>query len=76
MEDIAAHKRAGNKIALNKLLTLLEEFTKHPVAGTGKTELLKHLLSGLWSRRINKEHRLIYEVKENTVNILSVKGHY
>lgn len=75
-EDIAAHKKVGNKAVLNKLLVLLEELTKHPFTGTGKPEPLKHQLAGMWSRRINKEHRLIYEVEQNTVFILSVKGHY
>ena len=36
----------------------------------------KHELTGCWSRRINREHRLVYEVIENSVFILSVKGHY
>ncbi|MEZ4773226.1 MAG: Txe/YoeB family addiction module toxin [Bacteroidia bacterium] len=59
-EDIAAHKKSGNKTTLNKLLTLLEELAEHPFTGTGKPEALKYRLSGMWSRRINKEHRLIY----------------
>ena len=75
-EDIASRKRAGNKIALRKLFTLFEEWTDHPFTGTGKPEPLKHMLSGMWSRRINKEHRIVYEVKENILIILSVKGHY
>ena len=75
-EDIAAHKKTSNKAILNKLLNLLEELSEHPFTGTGKPESLKHNLSGMWSRRINKEHRLIYEVKEGVVFILSAKGHY
>jgi toxin YoeB len=75
-EDISAHKKAGNKPVLNKLLHLLEELTEHPFTGTGKPEPLKHNLTGMWARRINKEHRLVYEVGENTVFILSAKGHY
>lgn len=75
-EDIAAHKKTGNKAILNKLLNLLEELSEHPFTGTGKPESLKHNLSGMWSRRINKEHRLVYEVKEDVVFILSAKGHY
>jgi len=75
-DDIAAHKKAGNKAVLNKLLVLLEELAEHPFTGTGKPELLKHKLSGMWSRRINKEHRLIYEIEQNIVFILSAKGHY
>jgi len=75
-EDIAAHKMAGNKAVLNKLLILLEELTEHPFTGTGKPEPLKHNLSGMWSRRINREHRLVYEVEEDTVFIYSAKEHY
>jgi len=75
-EDIAFFKKAGKKAVLNKLLTLLEEMIEHPFTGTGKPEQLKHKLSGMWSRRINMEHRLVYEVIENTVFILSIKGHY
>ena len=57
--DIAAHTKAGNKIVLNKILTLLAEISDHPFKGTGKPEQLKHSLTGCWSRRINHEHRLI-----------------
>jgi toxin YoeB len=42
----------------------------------GKPEPLKYELSGLWSRRINKDHRLIYEITQNIVIIHSAKGHY
>ncbi|MBK9962770.1 MAG: Txe/YoeB family addiction module toxin [Saprospiraceae bacterium] len=75
-EDIAAHKKSGNKTVLNKLLILLEELNDHPYTGTGRPEPLKHALSGLWSRRINHQHRLIYEVSDTIVYILSAKGHY
>jgi toxin YoeB len=54
----------------------LEELTEHPFTGTGKPEPLKPDLAGMWSRRINREHRLIYEVEENTVFVLSAKEHY
>ncbi|MGH2642395.1 MAG: Txe/YoeB family addiction module toxin [Chitinophagaceae bacterium] len=54
----------------------MEELTEHPFTGTGKPEPLKHTLTGMWPRRINKEHRLVYEVKGTTVFILSAKGHY
>jgi toxin YoeB len=75
-EDIAAHKKAGNKAVLNKLLTLFEELAEHPFTGAGKPEPLKYSLSGCWSRRINKEHRLVYQVTDTIVFILSTKGHY
>ena len=75
-DDIDFHKKAGNKAVLKKLFTFLNELTEHPFTGTGKPEPLKHNLSGIWSRRINKEHRLIYEVEQDIVLILSAKGHY
>ena len=75
-EDITYHKKAGNKALLKKMLVLLEEISEHPFTGTGKPEALKHDLAGKWSRRINREHRLIYEVKDNEIIVVSLKGHY
>jgi toxin YoeB len=75
-KDITFFKKSGNKAILKKLFLLLDEITEHPYTGTGKPEALKHQLSGCWSRRINKEHRLVYEVLDDTVLILSVRGHY
>lgn len=51
---------------------------EHPFTGTGtgKPEALKHNLSGKWSRRINYEHRLVYEVFDDYVVIHSLKDHY
>lgn len=76
LEHIQALKKAGKKTVLKKIAALIEELAEHPYTGIGKPEALKHTLSGLWSRRINREHRLIYRVEETTVYIQSVKGHY
>ena len=75
-EDIRNHKKSGNKAVVNKITLLLEELTEHPFTGTGKPEQLKYELAGLWSRRINQEHRLVYQVFDDVVVILSAKGHY
>jgi toxin YoeB len=75
-KDIDFHKKSGNKTILKKIFVLLNELTEHPFEGTGKPELLKHNLSGNWSRRINLEHRLVYEVIQDSVNVLSAKCHY
>lgn len=75
-EDIKYHKKSGNKTVVNKITLFLEELTEHPFTGTGKPELLKHSLAGSWSRRINREHRLVYEVADTIVSVLSAKGHY
>jgi toxin YoeB len=60
----------------SKILDLLQEICKTPFDGKGKPEPLKHKFKGLWSRRITDEHRLIYEVTESFINVLSCKGHY
>ena len=75
-DDIKQHIKSGNKSVVNKITLLLEELVIDPFKGTGKPEQLKYSLAGTWSRRINKEHRLIYEVTDDIVLILSAKGHY
>ncbi len=66
----------SNKAITRKIVTLIEAIMLSPFEGIGKPEPLKHNLAGYWSRRINKEHRLIYEVTDDVVFILSAKGHY
>jgi toxin YoeB len=74
--DIEFFKKSGNLSVLNKILILLEEITESPFTGTGKPKMLKYNLSGCWSRRINQEHRLIYEVINDRILVHSAKGHY
>lgn len=61
-----------------KLGRLLEELMEHPRTGTGHPEQLSGNLSGQWSRRITKKHRLVYEINDDTVVVLvlSTYGHY
>jgi len=79
-KDIEFWTKAGNKSILKKISELLRAIQESPFEGIGKPEPLKHDLSGVWSRRINQEHRIIYEIiDENTIeilNIISLKGHY
>jgi toxin YoeB len=49
---------------------------REPFAGAGKPEPLKHELSGCWSRRIDQEHRLVYEVRPDKIRILACRYHY
>jgi toxin YoeB len=49
---------------------------EHPFERIGKPEQLKHELSGKWARRINKEHRIIYDVNDNIINVYSLRRHY
>lgn len=55
---------------------LIKDITRNPFDGIGKPEALRGNLSGFWSRRITDEHRMVYAVEENTVIIISCKGHY
>lgn len=65
-----------NKPTAKKIVQLIEAIKQNPFDGIGKPESLKYQLSGYWSRRINKEHRLVYEVSDNHIFIFSAKGHY
>jgi toxin YoeB len=75
-EDLNYFKKSGQVAILKKIRQLIESVLQNPFEGIGKPELLKHELSGCWSRRINKEHRHVYEVFGDKILILSVKGHY
>ena len=77
-EHLDFFKKVNNPIILKKIRQLIEIIPETPYSGIGKPEPLKHHLSGLWSRRINQEHRLVYEVIETDTVILihSLKGHY
>ncbi len=61
---------------LKKINKLIKDITRDPFDGLGKPEPLKHELSGFWSRRITNEHRLVYEVSENSLAIASCRYHY
>ena len=76
--DIAFHKKSGDKGILKKIDSLIDELREHPRTGTGKPELLKNNLSGYWSRRITQKHRLVYRIEDElvTVEIVQAQGHY
>lgn len=77
-EHLDYFKKVNNPVILKKIRQLLDSILNTPYSGIGKPEPLKHNLSGLWSRRINLEHRLVYEIIEsdNVILIHSLKGHY
>lgn len=60
-----------------KIKTLVKDISRDdPFKGLGKPEPLKGKYSGFWSRRISREHRLIYSVTKDAINIVRCKGHY
>lgn len=75
-EDIYFWTKSGNKIIQKKIRNLIESIKETPYEGIGKPEQLKYDWIGYWSRRINKEHRLIYEVSLKKIVIHSLRGHY
>ncbi len=78
LKDIERHKISGDRATLNKLEVLLNELREHPMNGTGQPEKLKHDLAGLYSRRINRKHRLVYAIQGELVKVLIVSAwsHY
>jgi toxin YoeB len=66
----------SNSSIFFKIIELIESIKSSPFYGLGKPEPLKHDKQGYWSRRINKEHRLVYKVTEESIIITSCKFHY
>ena len=74
-EDLTWWIKHDRKKAM-KLMKLIENVQRDPFKGIGKPEALKHELSGCWSRRIDDEHRLVYQVFEKKIRILACRYHY
>lgn len=65
-----------DKATLRKINRLIEECLRHPFEGTGKPEPLRGDLAGYWSRRIDREHRLVYRVTQDEIVILQCRYQY
>ena len=65
-----------DKKMLKRTNALIKEIMRHPFSGIGKPPPLKQNLSGYWSRRIDKEHRLIYKVEQDTIFVAQCRYHY
>ena len=74
-EDLAWWVERDRTQAL-RLVRLIREIQRSPFEGTGKPEPLKHELAGCWSRRIDREHRLVYQVLEEKIRVLACRYHY
>ena len=74
-EDLAWWVEKDRAQAL-RVIKLVRETQREPFSGLGKPEPLRHELSGCWSRRIDHEHRLVYQVQEDRIRILSCRFHY
>ena len=65
-----------DKRQADRILALLEEARRTPFDGTGKPEPLRFQLAGCWSRRIDREHRLVYQVEEDEIAVIACRYHY
>ena len=73
--DLKIWIQEAHKVAL-RIHRILDECCRTPFEGIGKPEPLRGNLKGLWSRRINDEHRIVYEVSNETITVFSLRGHY
>ncbi|MFH0756151.1 MAG: Txe/YoeB family addiction module toxin [Bacteroidota bacterium] len=74
-EDYTSWLQIDKKM-LRKINDLIKDIQRNPHSGIGKPEPLKYDLSGYWARRIDLEHRLVYQVIDNDIRIISCKYHY
>ena len=74
-EDYLYWQKTDKKM-LRKINEMLMDIDRHSYEGIGKPEALKHSLSGYWSRRINLEHRCVYRIEANEIQIAQLRYHY
>ena len=65
-----------DKKMLNRINALIKAIGREPFNGIGAPEPLKHNFSGYWSRRIDKQHRLVYKVDTEVITIIQCRYHY
>jgi toxin YoeB len=65
-----------DKKIVDEINGLIEECRRNPFKGTGKPEPLKGNLTGYWSRRITREHRLVYLPEDGGIYVVSCRYHY
>lgn len=66
----------NDKKKLRRINKLIQDISRNPYEGLGKPEPLKHKYQGFWSRRIDEEHRLIYRVVGDEIQIVKCRFHY
>lgn len=70
------YRQDTDRSMLRRIHQLIQEVQRSPYEGIGKPEPLKHQLAGWWSRRIDSEHRFLYRVTEDAVEIATLRNHY
>lgn len=75
LDDLEYWVRTDRKTSL-RLLRIVRDTLRDPFKGIGKPEPLRRQLSGLWSRRLTQEHRVVYEVADDRIRFLQGRYHY
>ncbi|MEV3922473.1 Txe/YoeB family addiction module toxin [Actinomadura coerulea] len=66
----------NDRATLKRLNRLIEDICRNGYEGIGKPEPLRQNLAGFWSRRITTEHRIVYAIEADTVQIVACRTHY
>ena len=66
----------ADKKTLKRINTLIKDIQRQPFDGLGDPEPLRHNWSGYWSRRIDREHRIVYKVTDKAIFIALCRYHY
>jgi len=75
IEDLRCWVQTDRKMAL-RVLRIVEDILRDPFVGMGKPEPLKYLAEGAWSRRLTREHRIVYLASETRIDFLQARYHY
>ncbi|QNJ13185.1 YoeB-like toxin of bacterial type II toxin-antitoxin system [Synechococcus sp. A18-46.1] len=75
LEDLQ-HWVEQDRRTARRLMQLMKAVMRDPFDGIGKPERLRHLVSGVWSRRITQVHRLVYVVRDAAIEFLQGRYHY
>ena len=78
MSHLEYYRKSGRKSDIRKIQDIVAELAQHPEIGTGNPEGLKGNYTEFWSRRVNKKHRMVFQIMEDEVVVFVVraKGHY
>ena len=75
IQDLRYWVKTDRQIAI-RVFSLIEAIMRDPFKGIGKPESLKFLASGIWSRRLTQEHRVVYLVSNDRIDFLQARYHY
>ena len=74
-EDLRHWVKVDRAVA-ERAFELMEAILRDPFSGIGKPEPLRYDLSGAWSRRLTREHRIVYLVDDDRITFLQARHHY